>query len=61
MKNRFLYPKNTVQFFMTQRMVEIPVHKDVRNKIKIKKGIDSYSTFLEKVADGQLMMVGEKL
>lgn len=46
---------------MTQRMVEIPVHKEVRNKIKIKKGIDSYSTFLEKVADGQLIMVGGKL
>ncbi|MGY5152400.1 MAG: hypothetical protein ACW9XA_09040 [Candidatus Nitrosopumilus sp. bin_6a] len=46
---------------MTERMVEIPVHKDVREKLKTKKGIESYSSFLEKVADGQLIRVGGTL
>lgn len=58
-----MYSSNTPTFpasTMSQRMVEIPVHKDVREKLKIKKGIESYSTFLEKIADGQLVLVKNK-
>ena len=34
---------------MSERLVEIPVNKTVREKIKAIKGIMSYSEFLEKV------------
>ena len=36
---------------MSERLVEIPVNRMVREKIKTRKGIMSYSEFLEKVID----------
>jgi len=38
---------NFINHNMTERMVEIPVHKKVREKIKSVKGIKSYSQFFE--------------
>ena len=34
---------------MTERMVEIPVNRTVREKIKKIKGDETYSKFLEKI------------
>jgi hypothetical protein len=36
---------------MSERLVEIPVNRTVREKIKAVKGVMSYSEFLEKVID----------
>ena len=42
-------------------MVEIPVHKEVRDKIKLQKRELSYNQFLKKVVDNEMVMVGGKL
>ena len=44
-----------------ERMVEIPVHKEVRDKIKLQKRELSYTQFLQKVVDNEIVMVGGKL
>ena len=44
-----------------ERMVEIPVHKEVRDKIKLQKRELSYNQFLKKVVDNEMVMVGGKL
>ena len=41
-----------------ERMVEIPVHKEVRDKIKLQKRELSYNQFLQKVVDNELMING---
>jgi len=46
---------------MSERMVEIPVFKEVRDRIKIQKGVMSYNQFLKNIADGHTMIVGGKL
>ncbi len=40
---------NGVRFFMTERLVEIPVERKVRERLKIVKGTLTYSQFLRKV------------
>jgi len=34
---------------MTERMVEIPVYREIREKIKEIKGVMTYSEFLENI------------
>lgn len=34
---------------MSERLVEIPVEREIRDKIKQKKGVESYSEFLSKL------------
>jgi hypothetical protein len=40
---------NTVHYGMSERLVEIPVEREIRDKIKQKKGVDTYSEFLNKL------------
>jgi len=40
---------NTVRYGMSERLVEIPVEREIRDKIKRKKGVDTYSEFLNKL------------
>ena len=61
MKNRFLYSKTTIHYTMTERMVQLPVFKEVRDKLKEQKGVLSYNDFLNKIADNHLVLVGGKL
>ena len=58
MKNRFLYSKSTLHYTMTERMVQLPVFKEVRDKLKIQKRELSYTQFLQKVVDNELMING---
>jgi len=46
---------------MNERIVEIPVFKEDREKIKNQKGVLSYNDFLNKIADNHLVLVGGKL
>ncbi len=41
---------------MSERMVEIPVYKKVRDKIKERKGILSYDQFLGKIMDEEFLI-----
>jgi hypothetical protein len=41
----------TISYIMTERLVEIPVERKVRERIKKVKGILSYSRFLETLLD----------
>ena len=46
---------------MTERMVQLPVFKEVRDKLKEQKRELSYNQFLSKVVSNQIMIVGGKL
>ena len=61
MKNHFLYSKSTLHYTMTERMVQLPVFKEVRDKLKEQKRELSYNQFLSKVVSNQIMIVGGKL
>ena len=43
---------------MTERMVQLPVFKEVRDKLKTQKRELSYNQFLQKVVDNELMING---
>ena len=48
-KNYFLYSKHSTRYGMSERLVEIPVSKIVREKIKHVKGVLTYDEFLAKI------------
>jgi hypothetical protein len=40
-----------LQYTMAERLVQIPIAKETRDKIKTKKGILSYNDFFKKILD----------
>ena len=46
---------------MTERMVQLPVFKEVRDKLKEQKGVLSYNDFLNKIVDNELFVVSGRL